>query len=109
MTPDGRRLAIDIAVPVYNEEGVIAEFHRQLMAAVMPLRREHDVRIYYVNDGSVDATGAELGKLAGDDAGVTIVELSRNFGHQAALTAGLDRARGDVVVTWTATASILPS
>jgi len=99
MTPDGRRLAIDIVVPVYNEERVIAEFHRQLMAAVTPLRREHDVRIYYVNDGSVDATGAELGKLAGDDAGVTIVELSRNFGHQAALTAGLDCARGDVVVT----------
>jgi polyisoprenyl-phosphate glycosyltransferase len=99
MTPDGRRLAIDIVVPVYNEESVVAEFHRQLMAVVTPLRREHDVRIYYVNDGSVDGTAAELDKLAGDDAGVTIVELSRNFGHQAALTAGLDCARGDVVVT----------
>jgi polyisoprenyl-phosphate glycosyltransferase len=70
-----------------------------LMDVVMPLRREHDVRIYYVNDGSVDHTGAELAKLAADDAGVTILELSRNFGHQAALTAGLDRAEGDAVVT----------
>jgi polyisoprenyl-phosphate glycosyltransferase len=99
MMADERRLAIDIVVPLYNEESVVAEFHRRLMAVVTPLRREHDVRIYYVNDGSVDHTGAELAKLAGDDAGVTILELSRNFGHQAALTAGLDCARGDVVVT----------
>jgi glycosyltransferase involved in cell wall biosynthesis len=97
--PEERRLAIDIVVPVYDEEQVVAEFHRGLMAVVTPLRREHDVRIYYVNDGSADQTGAELLKLAADDAGVTILELSRNFGHQAALTAGLDRAEGDVVVT----------
>ena len=99
MTVDERRLAIDIIVPLYNEEQVVAEFHRELMDVVTPLRREHDVRICYVNDGSVDHTGAELAKLAADDAGVTILELSRNFGHQAALTAGLDRAQGDVVVT----------
>src|SRR5262249_19300781 len=94
-----RRLAIDIIVPLYNEESIVAEFHRQLTDAIAPLRREHDVRIYYVNDGSLDHTGAELLKLANDDAGVTILELSRNFGHQAALTAGLDCARGDVVIT----------
>jgi polyisoprenyl-phosphate glycosyltransferase len=94
-----RRLAIDIVVPVYDEEQVVAEFHRGLMDVVTPLRREHDVRIYYVNDGSADHTAAELVKLAADDPGVIILELSRNFGHQAALTAGLDRAEGDVVVT----------
>jgi dolichol-phosphate mannosyltransferase len=94
-----RRLAIDIVVPLYNEESIVAEFHRQLTEVVAPLRREHDVRIYYVNDGSLDHTAAELLKLASDDAGVTILELSRNFGHQAALTAGLDCARGDVVIT----------
>ena len=99
MTADARRLVIDIVVPVYNEEEVVAEFHRRLMEVVTPLRREHDVRIYYVDDGSVDRTGAELAKLAADDSGVTILELSRNFGHQAALTAGLDGAEGDVVVT----------
>jgi dolichol-phosphate mannosyltransferase len=69
------------------------------MDVVRTLRPEHDVRIYYVDDGSVDHTGAELVKLAADDPDVTILELSRNFGHQAALTAGLDRAAGDVVVT----------
>jgi dolichol-phosphate mannosyltransferase len=99
MTVDGRRLAIDIIVPLYNEEQVVAEFHRALIGVVTPLRREYDVRICYVNDGSVDHTGAELAKLAADDARVTILELSRNFGHQAALTAGLDRAEGDAVVT----------
>jgi polyisoprenyl-phosphate glycosyltransferase len=99
MTVDERRLDIDIVVPLYNEEEVVAEFHRRLMDVVTPLRREHDVRIYYVNDGSMDQTSAELAKLAAGDAGVTVLELSRNFGHQAALTAGLDRADGDAVVT----------
>lgn len=99
MMGDGRRLAIDVIVPLYNEEAIVAEFHRQLMAVVTPLRRECDVRICYVNDGSVDQTGAELDKLAADDPDVTVLELSRNFGHQAALTAGLDRARGDAAVT----------
>lgn len=99
MALDGPRLRIDLVVPLYNEEQVVAEFHRRLMEVVEKLRREHAVRIYYVNDGSVDGTAAELAKVAGDDADVTVVELSRNFGHQAALTAGLDRADGDVVVT----------
>jgi dolichol-phosphate mannosyltransferase len=96
---DQRRLAIDIVVPVYNEEQIVAEFHRRLRDAVAVLRREHHVRICYVNDGSVDHTADELAKLAAGEADVTIVELSRNFGQQAALTAGLDRADGDVVVT----------
>ncbi|TMQ24430.1 MAG: glycosyltransferase family 2 protein [Candidatus Rokuibacteriota bacterium] len=99
MAADARRLAIDIVVPLYNEEQVVAAFHRRLMDAVTPLRREHDVRVCYVNDGSVDHTADELANLTAGDADVTIVELSRNFGHQAALTAGLDRADGDAVVT----------
>jgi dolichol-phosphate mannosyltransferase len=69
------------------------------MSVVVPLRQEHDVRLYYVNDGSTDGTAAELEKLATLDAGLTIVELSRHFGHQAALTAGLDLASADAVVT----------
>jgi polyisoprenyl-phosphate glycosyltransferase len=92
-------MAIDIVVPLYNEQEVVAEFHSRLMDAVRALRQDHDVMIYYVNDGSTDNTGAELEKIAAGDVGVTIVELSRNFGHQAALTAGLDLARGDAVVT----------
>ena len=59
MTVDERRLAVDIVVPLYNEEQVVAEFHRQLMDAVTPLRREYDIKIYYVNDGSIEHTGAD--------------------------------------------------
>ena len=99
MAIDGQRLAIDIVVPVYNEEQVVAEFHRRLLDVITPLRQRHDVRICYVNDGSVDGTAGELAKLTADGVGVTVLELSRNFGHQAALTAGLDRADGDVVIT----------
>jgi glycosyltransferase involved in cell wall biosynthesis len=99
MRADERPPAIDIIVPFYNEEQVVAEFHARMMNVVTPLRREHDVRIVYVNDGSTDNTAAELEKAAAGVDGITIVELSRNFGHQAALTAGLDLAMGDVVVT----------
>jgi dolichol-phosphate mannosyltransferase len=99
MTASVRRPSLDIVVPLYNEEQVVALFHGRLMDVVTSLRRERDIRIYYVNDGSTDGTGAELEKLAARDAGVTIVELSRNFGHQAALTAGLDLASADAVVT----------
>jgi glycosyltransferase involved in cell wall biosynthesis len=99
MTAGERVPAIDIVVPFYNEEQVVAEFHARLMTVVVPLRREHDVRIFYVNDGSTDSTAVELEKAAAGDDGVTIVELSRNFGHQAALTAGLDLATADAVVT----------
>ena len=98
MTADARKLTIDVIVPLYNEEEVVTEFHRRLMEVVRRLRAEYDVAIYYVNDGSVDHTGDELAKLAATDDGVTILGLSRNFGHQAALTAGLDHAEGDVVV-----------
>jgi glycosyltransferase involved in cell wall biosynthesis len=99
MPGESPRLGIDIVVPVYNEEQGVAEFHRRLMDVVTELRQQHDVRICYVDDGSVDATSAELAKLAADDPEMTILELSRNFGHQAALTAGLDQAEGDVVIT----------
>ena len=99
MAAEGPRLAIDIVVPVYNEEQGVGEFHRRLMDVVTPLRHQHDVRICYVDDGSVDGTTLALAKLAADDPGISVLELSRNFGHQAALTAGLDRAAGDVVVT----------
>ena len=96
---DPGRSTLDIVVPVYNEDQVVAAFHDRLMSVVALLRREHDIRIYYVNDGSTDGTAAELEKLVTLDAGVTIVELSRHFGHQAALTAGLDLASADAVVT----------
>lgn len=88
---------VDIVAPVYNEVGVIGAFHRHLSAALADL--PYRFSILYVNDGSTDATADELQSLADSDPCVQVVELSRNFGHQAALTAGLDYARGDYVIT----------
>ena len=59
----------------------------------------HNFTIYYVNDGSTDHTADSLAALAAQDTRVHVMELSRNFGHQAALTAGIDASRGDVLIT----------
>jgi polyisoprenyl-phosphate glycosyltransferase len=94
----GRKIeAVDIIVPLYNEEQAAHSFHLRLasMASSLPFK----VLIHYVNDGSTDGTADVLEAIAARDDRVVIVELSRNFGHQAALTAGLDVAQGDVVVT----------
>jgi glycosyltransferase involved in cell wall biosynthesis len=86
-----------IVVPVYNEEDAIEILHASICRVIdsLPCR----CLIYYINDGSTDRTGEILERMAESDARVTAVELSRNFGHQAALTAGLDLAEGDVVIT----------
>jgi dolichol-phosphate mannosyltransferase len=88
---------IDIVIPVFNEAGILEAFHGELDRATAELGRS--VTFYYVNDGSTDATGTRLLDIAARDPRVVVVELSRNFGHQAALTAGLDQTRGDVVIT----------
>ena len=88
---------VDIVVPVYNEEAAIEAFHQQLCAALDGLA--YAFRFIYVNDGSADATAARLEALAAADDRLLLVELSRNFGHQAALTAGLDAADADFTLT----------
>ena len=92
---EGRSLKLlSVVAPVYNEEATIEEFYARVCAALDGLRFE----IVLVDDGSTDASDAELHKLASTDPRVRVVQLSRNFGHQTALTAGLDHARGDAVV-----------
>jgi dolichol-phosphate mannosyltransferase len=93
----GAKRTIGIAVPVFNEESGVEAFHQQLSAAVAALPAA--ARICYVDDGSTDGTGAALERIARADARVMVVTLTRNFGHQAALSAGLDVVPGDVVVT----------
>src|SRR5664279_1102978 len=88
---------VDLVIPVYNEEKVIAGFHRQLCQAID--RLPYAFTFFYVNDGSTDQTQALLESLAAEDPRVALLEFSRNFGHQAALTAGLDQANGDFVIT----------
>jgi len=88
---------VDIVVPVYNEEAAIEAFHQQLCAALRELA--YTFRFIYVNDGSADGTAARLAALASADDRLLLIELSRNFGHQAALTAGLDAADADFTIT----------
>ena len=95
--PKTETIALDIVVPVYNEEHGVAKFHESLARLTEALAVE--LTIYYVNDGSTDATSMILAKIAEADRRVVVIDLSRNFGHQAALSAGLDLAQGDAVVT----------
>jgi polyisoprenyl-phosphate glycosyltransferase len=85
---------LSVVAPVYNEEALIGEFYARVCGALEGLEFE----LVLVDDGSSDGTAAALERIAGGDARVRVVYLSRNFGHQTALTAGLDHARGDAVV-----------
>lgn len=84
-----------IVVPVYNEQEVLQEFYDRLRAVVNNL--DEPAEILFVNDGSTDRSLAVLKGLHASDKRVRIVSLSRNFGHQAAITAGLAHAAGDAV------------
>lgn len=88
---------VDIVVPVYNEQEALTAFHTQLRQAID--RLPYRFTIIYVDDGSSDDTAAVLRSLAAADDQVRVIELSRNFGHQAALTAGIDQTAGDFVIT----------
>jgi polyisoprenyl-phosphate glycosyltransferase len=85
---------VSVVAPVYNEDATIDQFYARVCAALDPLPFE----LVLVDDGSVDGTPMKLEALAANDPRVRVVYLSRNFGHQTALTAGLDHARGDAVV-----------
>jgi glycosyltransferase involved in cell wall biosynthesis len=85
---------LSVVAPVYNEEALIDEFYGRVCAALEGLPFE----LVLVDDGSSDGSTAALERLAEHDPRVRVVFLSRNFGHQTALTAGLDHARGDAVV-----------
>lgn len=84
--------ALSVVVPCYNEQEVLPEFHRRLTAVMDAQGLTWEV--VYVNDGSRDGTLPLMLELAATDARVALVNLSRNFGKEIALTAGLDHARG---------------
>lgn len=88
---------LSVAVPLYNEESVLPELLRRIRAVLAKIAGgPHE--IVMVDDGSTDHTGAILEAEAAADPRMTVVTLSRNFGHQAALTAALDHCSGDAVV-----------
>src|SRR5688500_5225256 len=89
---DRRELSLlSVAAPAYNEVDCIREFHRRIAGALEGISFE----LILVDDGSTDGTADILRTLASEDERVKVITLSRNFGHQPALTAGLDHAGGD--------------
>ena len=93
-----RDATISIIVPVFNEEAVLPQFYQRMTAALATIPDLSRWEILFVDDGSRDGTAVALTRLAASDARVRVLEFSRNFGHQIALTAGLDHATGDAVV-----------
>ena len=87
---------ISFALPVFNEQSGIDAFHA--MTEALTARPDLDVESVYVNDGSLDESLARLIALQRADARIRIVDLSRNFGHQLAITAGIEHCTGDAVV-----------
>jgi polyisoprenyl-phosphate glycosyltransferase len=87
---------LSVVIPCHNEESVVEATHARLVRVLPDTGMEFE--IIYVDDGSRDATLARLESIAAGDPRACVVELSRNFGQQAAMSAGLDIARGDAVV-----------
>ena len=87
---------LSIVVPVYNERTVLPQFTERLTTVLDGLDLETE--ILFVDDGSDDATVQWLESQARDDERIALLRLSRNFGKEAAMSAGLDHARGDAVV-----------
>ena len=87
---------ISIVVPIYNEEKNIPILYERLKKAASAISPNHE--LIFVNDGSKDASFVELMRLAEQDEHVFYINFSRNFGHQIAVTAGLDYSKGEAVV-----------
>lgn len=88
---------ISFVVPVFNEEENIHEFHRRLTQVMAPL--PYDYEILFIDDGSKDRTSQLIRELAEKDPHVQGYVFARNFGHQLALTCGLDQSTGDAVIS----------
>ncbi len=97
MSPKKSKPNVDLVIPVYNEAGVVEQTYAHICQIIDPL--PYQFAIYYVDDGSQDGTPDSLAVLAQKDKRIVVLELSRNFGHQAALTAGLDASSGEFVIS----------
>lgn len=91
------KLKVDLVIPVFNEAEVIRQTHADVCQAIEDL--PHEFRFIYVDDGSDDGTVETLREMSADDRRMAVLALSRNFGHQAALTAGMDASQGDVMIS----------
>ncbi|MGU7776360.1 glycosyltransferase family 2 protein [Burkholderia sp. MR1-5-21] len=98
---DRTRALVSLVVPFHNEEAVVDAFFREVKTVLLSIP-DADYEIVCVNDGSTDATLERLLAFCEADARIRVIDLSRNFGKEAALTAGLDDAAGDAVIPFDA-------
>lgn len=87
---------LSVVVPVFNEDAVIAEFNRRMTGTLRDLPL--DWELIYVNDGSRDGTATLIREFLDNSPNIALLDLSRNFGKEAAMTAGIDHAAGDALV-----------
>ena len=93
----GGAIELSVIAPLYNEEENVPHLHRAIVDAVRPIRRR--VEIVFVDDGSRDGTFERCLELPRDDPPLRLVKLRRNAGQTAAMVAGIDHARGSVLIT----------
>lgn len=91
--PESPGPRLSVVVPVYNEEENVVELQQRLAAVL-----DDDAEVIYVDDGSTDSTYALISDIAASDARVRVIRFSRNYGQTAALSAGIDHARGEIIV-----------
>jgi len=91
------RPELSLVIPIYNEEEVLPQLHERLQELLVELR-DVTTEVVFVNDGSKDKSFEILRRLAGHEPRYRVVGFSRNFGHQRAITAGMDKSRGRAVV-----------
>ncbi len=94
--PTARQPVYSIVAPVYNEEETLPHFYARMTAVMEALDESYE--LVFVNDGSRDGSYNALRALHERDPRVVVIDFSRNFGHQIAISAGLDHARGDAVI-----------
>src|SRR5690606_25516364 len=87
---------ISVIIPIYNEEKIIGELYNRIQKTVVQISENYE--LIFVNDGSKDNSLLGLLQLAEQDHRVYYINFSRNFGHQIAVTAGIDACKGEAVV-----------
>ncbi len=92
-----KNIDVSVVIPLYNEEGNVAELYRELKGVLIQENISHE--ILFVNDGSSDRTTQLISELYSKDSCVTVINFRRNFGQTAAMSAGFDYARGEIIVT----------
>lgn len=89
-------MQLSVITPIFNEEEGLLELYKRLTRSIEPITKDYE--IIFVNDGSSDSSPIIIDQIAANDTKVKFIHLSRNFGHQIAISAGLEHCKGDAAV-----------